>query len=209
MKIKQPVEIENRSFEIIKSEVNKEKFDNIPDELKSVIVRIIHSTADFDFLDIVKFSDNFYHSATNALKKGCNILTDIKMVKYGISSRLTGKFGNKTETFIDTEDVINLAKNENITRSIAAMRLHGKWADNGLIVIGNAPTALFEILSLIEQGQISPAAVIGVPVGFVGASESKDALIKFGGIPYLTATGRKGGTPVAVAAVNALLKLIN
>ena len=208
MKIKEPMAIENRSFQIIKEEADSEKFSKIPDEMKSIIVRIIHSTADFDFLDIVKFSDDFYEKSVKALKNGCNILTDIKMVKYGISPKFTRKFGNKVDTFIDSEDVIKLASNEGITRSIAAMRLYGKWADNGLIVIGNAPTALFEVISLIEKGYIKPAAVIGVPVGFVGAAESKDALMKCNSVPYLTAVGRKGGTPVAVATVNALLKSI-
>ncbi len=208
MNIKEPVAIENRSFEIIREEADIEKFNKIPEAMKSIVVRIIHSTADFDFLDIVKFSDDFYEKAVKALKNGCNILTDIKMVKYGISPKFIGKFGNKVDTFIDSEDVINLASDEGITRSIAAMRLYGKWADNGVIVIGNAPTALFEVISLIEKGDIKPAAVVGVPVGFVGAAESKDALVEFNKVPYLTALGRKGGTPVAVATVNALLKSI-
>ncbi len=202
--IKDPQEIERRSFEIIKSEISKEKFSQIPDEMKDVIVRIIHATADFEFLNLIKFSEDFFNIATNALKNKCNIITDIKMVKEGISKK-----GNIVENFIDDKETVALAKREGITRSMAAMRLYGHKADNGLIVIGNAPTALFEVINLFSNSKISPAAVIGVPVGFVGAKESKDALVAFGKLPYITSLGRKGGTPVAAAIVNALLKKLD
>jgi precorrin-8X/cobalt-precorrin-8 methylmutase len=206
MIILQPEKIEERSFEIIKEEVDKEKFSQVPDDLKDVIVRVIHATADFDFLDNIKFSDDFYLAAINALKNGCFILTDIKMVKYGISKFYAKKFNIEVDSFIDSPDVIDFARANNISRSMAALRLHGKKANNGLIVIGNAPTALFETMSLIDNGEISPAAVVGVPVGFVGAAESKERLFNFNKVPFITALGRKGGTPVAVAIVNALLR---
>lgn len=208
MRILQPENIEQRSFDIIKSELDREKFSKIPEEMQDIIVRVIHSTADFDFLNIIRFSEDFFLRAITALRNKAFILTDIKMVKYGISRFYTDKFNIKVDSFIDNEEVIKFAKTNKISRSMAAMRLFGKMADNGLIVIGNAPTALFEVVSLIEKGEISPAAIIGVPVGFVGAAESKDELIKFNKIPYITSTGRKGGTPVAVAIVNALLRKI-
>ena len=208
MRIVKPENIEQRSFEIIRSEVDKEKFSKIPEEMQDVIVRVIHSTADFDFIDTIRFSEDFFSKATNSLKSGAFILTDIKMVKYGISRAYTDKFNIEVDSFIDNENVVNYAKSNKISRSMAAMRLFGKKADNGLIVIGNAPTALFETISLIEKGAISPAAVIGVPVGFVGAAESKDELIEFNKVPYITTIGRKGGTPVAVSIVNALLRKI-
>jgi precorrin-8X/cobalt-precorrin-8 methylmutase len=206
MTILDPMRIESRSFEIIREEADKNKFRNIPENMKDVVVRVIHSTADFDFLDTIKFSEDFHERAVNALKKECFILTDIKMVKYGISQVYCQKYNIITESFIDSDDVVAYAKERGISRSMSALRLHGKKADNGLIVIGNAPTALFETMSLIKKGSISPAAVIGVPVGFVGAAESKEALYNFNKVPFITALGRKGGTPVAVSIVNALLR---
>ena len=206
IKINQPTKIENKSFEIIKKEADETKFNKISKNMQNVIVRVIHSTADFEFLDLIKFSEDFYETAVKAIKSGCNILTDIKMVKYGISRKYTEKFGNEVETYIDSKDVLTLAKKENITRAMASMRLYGQWADNGLIVIGNAPTALFEVMDLIDKNKISPKAIVGVPVGFVGAAESKDALDNFGKVPYITSWGRKGGTPVAVAIINAIMK---
>ncbi len=206
MTILDPYKIESRSFEIIREEVSPDKFSEIPDEMKDVVVRVIHSTADFDFVETLKFSDDFHEKAVSALSNGCFILTDINMVKAGISKMYCDKFGIEKDSFIDSEQVKEYAKEHDISRSMSAMRLYGKKADNGLIVIGNAPTALFETMSLIEKGEISPAAVVGVPVGFVGAAESKEQLFNFNKVPFLTALGRKGGTPVAVAVVNALLR---
>ncbi len=206
MQITEPDAIEKRSFEIIKSEIGFEKLNKIPEEMVDVVVRVIHATADFDFLEILKYSDDFYNKAISALSSKCNILTDINMVKYGISQTMCKKYNINVESYIMHPEVVNLAKKDNITRSIASMRLFGKFADNGIIVIGNAPTALFEIIKLHENGKINPAVVVGVPVGFVGAAESKELLKEYNKIPYIISTGRKGGTPVAVAIVNALLK---
>jgi precorrin-8X/cobalt-precorrin-8 methylmutase len=208
MEIVKPMDIENKSFEIIKSEIDKNKFSKIPENMINIVVRVIHATADFDFLDILKYSDDFYNKATDAIKNGCSIVADIKMVKYGISQNMCKEFGVTVESFIDHPDVVNIAKKENITRSIAAMRLFAKNADDGIIVIGNAPTALFEIIELHKEGFINPAVVVGVPVGFVGADRSKELLADYNKIPYITSLGRKGGTPVAVAIINALLKNI-
>ncbi len=208
MRIVEPNSIEEKSFEIIREEADKEKFSQITDNMKNVVVRVIHSTADFEFLDTLKYSDDFHEKTCNALKAGCFILTDIKMVKYGISRLYCNKFGIKVDSFIDDNEVVKYAKANGISRSMSAMRIHGGKADNGIIVIGNAPTALFETMSLIDKGEISPAAVVGVPVGFVGAAESKEELFHFNKVPFITALGRKGGTPVAVAIINALLRQI-
>ncbi len=202
----QPMEIENKSFEIIESEIDKDYFNLIPDELKPIIIRVIHATADFDFLYNIKFTKNFVKKSLDALKNSCTILTDVKMIEVGISKNFCEKFGVKVKCYMSSDDVIEYAKKNKITRAKAAMILHGKEADNGIIAIGNAPTALFQAIEMIKNKEISPASIIGVPVGFVGAEESKDELTKLQDIEYITSLGRKGGTPVAVAIINALLR---
>ncbi len=202
-----PEEIENKSFEIILNEIDKDYFNLIPDNMKPVVIRVIHATADFDFLYNLKFTENFYDTAINSLKKGCVILTDVEMVKTGISKFLCEKFGIDVRCYMSSNDVIEYAKNNSITRAKASMILHAKEADNGIIVIGNAPTSLFQVIELIKSSKINPSAIVGVPVGFVGAEESKNELRKLN-IPHITAVGRKGGTPVAVAIINALLNSI-
>ena len=199
-----PMEIERRSFEIIEKEIDKDYFNLISDEMKPVILRVIHATADFDFLYNLKFTENFFKKAVEALKRGCTILTDVKMIEAGISK----KSNLSIRCYMSSKDVIDYAQNNGITRAQASMILHAKEADNGLIVIGNAPTALFQVIKMVRNKEINPAAIIGVPVGFVGAEESKKELSKLENIEYITALGRKGGTPVAVAIVNALLKNI-
>ena len=202
----QPMEIENKSFEIIESEIDKDYFNLIPDELKPIIIRVIHATADFDFLYNIKFTKNFVKKSLDALKNSCTILTDVKMIEVGISKNFCEKFGVKVKCYMSSDDVIEYAKKNKITRAKAAMILHGKEANNGIIAIGNAPTALFQTIEMVKNKEISPASIIGVPVGFVGAEESKDELTKLQDIEYITTLGRKGGTPVAVAIINALLR---
>ena len=205
----QPLDIENKSFEIIKEEIDEDYFSLIIEELKPVIVRVIHATADFDFLYNIKFTENFFKKATEALKNGCTILTDVKMIEAGISKNYCEKFGIKIKCYMSSEDVIEYAKKNKITRAKAALLLHGKEADNGIIAIGNAPTALFQAIEMVKNGEIKPNVIIGVPVGFVGAEESKNELTKLNNVEYITSLGRKGGTPVAVAIINALLKIIS
>jgi len=203
----QPLDIENRSFEIIKEEIDENYFNLLPENIKPVIIRVIHATADFDFLYNIKFTERFVENALNALKNGCTILTDVKMIEAGISKNYCEKFGVNVKCYMSSEDVINYARENKITRAKASMILHAKEADNGIIAIGNAPTALFQVIEMIKNGEISPAAIIGVPVGFVGAEESKDELTRLNNVEYITALGRKGGTPVAVAIINALFRM--
>ena len=131
------------------------------------------------------------------------------MVRTGINKRALKKFGGEVFCKIADDDTKELAKSENITRSMAAMRIFGKNLNGAIIAVGNAPTALFEVLRLVREENILPAAIIGVPVGFVGAADSKAELAAQNKIPFITVSGTKGGSSIAVAVVNAILYLIN
>jgi precorrin-8X/cobalt-precorrin-8 methylmutase len=198
--------IEDKSMEIIDSEIGTHPYS--PDEW-TIVKRIIHSTADFDFArqNKVVFHKDAIQSATDALKKGCNIIVDVNGVIGGFNKDNMKKFGNQVICSISDPQVIEEAKKLNKTRAQTSMRLAAKQMDHGIVAIGNAPTALIEVIQMIKEGITSPALVIGIPVGFVCAVESKDEL-RTTDIPYITNTGRKGGSPCASAIVNALYKII-
>jgi len=198
-----PQAIEARSYDLIAAELGGCRLT--PGE-KAVLLRIIHATGDHDYARLISFHPDFITAAVAALKQGAGIFTDIEMVRAGINARLVDSLGGKTFCAIREPDVAAEAKRRNITRGMAAMEWLAHRMDGGLVVIGNAPTALFRLLELIEAGAARPAAVIGVPVGFVGAAEAKEALAGTA-VPHVVVRGTKGGSPVAVAAVNALLKL--
>jgi precorrin-8X/cobalt-precorrin-8 methylmutase len=165
------------------------------------VERIVHSTADPEYAEIIKISDEFVDSSLKSIRSGEDILTDITMVKTGINN-----YSGNVKCYINHEETLKIAKKEEITRAAAAMRVAAAKGFDGIAVIGNSPTALFELLKLIENNDITVKSVIGVPVGFVAASESKEAL-EDTNIPYLITQGPKGGTPVAVAAINSLINL--
>lgn len=196
-------QIETESFGIIREEMGPHHF-NAGEE--AVVVRVIHATADFDFAKIMHFHPEAITSGVEALRSGCTVVSDVRMVEVGISARLLKGFGGTTQCVIGDPAIRELAERENITRSTASMRQLASEIDGGIVAIGNAPTALLEVIRLIREEGIRPALVIGVPVGFVSAVESKDELITLA-VPYITAIGRKGGSTVAVATVNALLRL--
>jgi len=198
--------IEDKSMEIIDSEIGTHPYS--PDEW-TIVKRIIHSTADFDFArqNKVMFHKDAIQSATDALKKGCNIIVDVNGVIGGFNKDNMKKFGNQVICSISDPQVIEEAKKLNKTRAQTSMRLAAKQMDHGIVAIGNAPTALIEVIQMIKEGITSPALVIGIPVGFVCAVESKDEL-RTTDIPYITNTGRKGGSPCASAIINALYKII-
>lgn len=195
--------IEQESFRIIRDELGSHSFTE--DQL-AVVVRIIHATADFDFKEIVRFHPAAIQSGVEALRRGCTVVTDVRMVEVGISARLLDAFGGKTICVIGAPEVSELAEREGLTRSTAAMRLLGQELNGNVVAIGNAPTALLEVVRLIRDEGIRPALVVGVPVGFVNTAESKEQLLGLD-VPTVTAVGRKGGSTVAVATVNALLRL--
>ena len=204
--IKQPKEIENKSFEIIAPYL---KNLNLTAEETKIYSRIIHAAGDVEYAPIIKISANAISAAKNALNRGANIFTDVEMVRTGINKRALKKFGGEIFCKVADEEIKKIAEREKITRSMAAMRNFGEQLNNSVVAIGNAPTALFEVLRLVEEEKILPAVIIGVPVGFVGAADSKAELAKQNKIPFITVEGTKGGSPIAVAAVNAILYLLN
>jgi precorrin-8X/cobalt-precorrin-8 methylmutase len=198
--------IEDKSMEIIDSEIGSHPYS--PDEW-TIVKRIIHSTADFDFArdNKVVFHKDAIQSATDALQKGCNIIVDVNAVIGGFNKDNMKKFGNQVICNISDPIVIEEAKRLNKTRAQTSMRLAAEQMNHGIVAIGNAPTALIEVIQMIKEGVTSPALVIGIPVGFVCAVESKDEL-RTTSIPYITNMGRKGGSPCASAIVNALYKIL-
>lgn len=206
MFITNPTEIENRSMEIIAPHLEGL---NLSDNEKKIYSRIIHAAGDVEYAPIIKIHPEAIAETKAALLRGANIFTDVEMVRRGINIRTLSKFGGEIFCKISDVDVREFAKQENITRSMAAMRIFGKRLDGQIIAIGNAPTALFEVLRLVKEENIRPAVIIGVPVGFVGAAEAKNLLAAQIEIPFITVEGTKGGSSIAVAAVNAILYMLD
>ena len=196
------MEIECRSMEIIAPYL---KNLNLTDEETKVYSRIIHAAGDVEYASIIKIHSQAIDAAKSAIKSGCNIFTDVEMVRTGINKRTLAKFGGEVFCRVADENVRQIAEHEGITRSMAAMRSFGSDLNNSIVAIGNAPTALFEVLRLVREEKIKPAVIIGVPVGFVGAADSKLELAKQNQIPFITVEGTKGGSPIAVAAINAIM----
>jgi precorrin-8X/cobalt-precorrin-8 methylmutase len=204
------LEIEPQSFAIIDALLPT--LDVSPEE-RQIVRRVVHTTGDPSLAEMLRFHPAAVASGKQALQAGCTIVTDVRMVKAGISQPLARQLGCLVCCAIDNPQVAEMAQTEAITRSIAAMRwmaldeASGQPLQNGAVVaIGNAPTALLSLLDLVDSGLAHPALVVGVPVGFVAAAESKQELMKRG-IPYITIPGTRGGSPIAVAIVNALLRL--
>jgi precorrin-8X/cobalt-precorrin-8 methylmutase len=179
--------------------------DNVPPSHVPVIKRVVHATADPEFAKLLVISEKAVDAGVAAIKAGAKILTDVKMVKAGINEARLKRFGAKILTYIDDERAVKLANAESITRSAAAVRLAVKdGLDGAIVLIGNAPTAAFELADQVKQGLAKPALIVAVPVGYVGAAESKEAVSKLP-IPFIVVRGRKGGSSIAVAIFNALL----
>lgn len=202
MNIDEPMDIEKRSMEIIESELGD---IDISEENKTILKRVIHTTADFDYANNLIFSENVVANAREIMKKGCDIVTDTNMVKAGINKAASAKLGIDIFCFMSDDDVAEEAKARGITRAAVSMEKSARSIIRPCIyAIGNAPTALLTINRLIDERQIKPALIIAVPVGFVNVVESKELIIK-GNTPYIAARGRKGGSNVAAAIVNALM----
>ncbi|MTI65218.1 MAG: precorrin-8X methylmutase [Firmicutes bacterium] len=201
--IKNPQLIEQRSFEIITEELGRKDFDY---KTAKIVKRVIHTTADFEYADILEIHPKAIENGIKALKKGSNIYADTKMVYSGINKRKLSSLGGEICNFVHDEDVSKEAKKRDITRSMVSIE-KAIDKDIKIFAIGNAPTALFVLKKLIKENKANPDLIIGVPVGFVGAEESKE-IIRNLGIPYIITRGRKGGSTVAASIVNALLYLI-
>nr|BAM75629.1 hypothetical percorrin-8X methylmutase [uncultured microorganism] len=197
--------IEDESFSIIDREVGEH---NLPQEQWEVVRRVIHATADFEFKDIIKISTEAVETGINALTNGCDIIVDVKMIESGLNKNRLDVYGCKVHNFISDKDVIEEAKMKGSTRAIIAMQKAKRLGilDGSIIAVGNAPTALIETSRMVKEEGIKPALIIGVPVGFVSAIESKEEVLKLN-IPYIVSKGRKGGTTIVVSIIHALLLL--
>lgn len=204
--ITDPADIEKKSFEIISSLISQGGWSASEFE---VVKRVVHATADTQFAEQMVFSPGAVEAGVDAIKRGAAIITDVKMLLAGISPNRPG--GAETALcFISDPDVAAEAKANGTTRAVAAMRKAAPVMEGGIVAVGNAPTALFELIRLVNAGTARPALIVGVPVGFVGAAESKDALIEeMKNTPFITCRGRKGGSPVGASALNAIIRLAN
>lgn len=197
-----PDNIEQRSFEIIDSEVPEPR----PFEGNewSIARRLIHTSADFDLLNHITIHPEAIQAGIDAMRGGCKIFTDTEMARAGMPPRRLAPFGCVTECLLNRPDVVAKAQETGSTRAQAAMDAAAPEIGGSIIAIGNAPTALIRLMKHIEEGGTPPALIIGMPVGFVNAAESKEILLAQSSIPYITIRGRKGGSPLAAATVNAL-----
>ena len=201
-----PEEIEAESFRIIEAELGPHDWS--PRQWP-LVRRAIHTSADFDYAKSMLISEGAIAGGIAALKAGCGIVTDTTMVISGMSKERLTPYGVKVSCYVADPQVAKDAKAQLITRSILAMRKGGRDANNGIFVIGNAPTALFELIRLIREERLAPKLIVALPVGFVGAAESKEALLElakeYPTLPFITNRGRKGGSNVAAAVMNAIL----
>ncbi len=196
-----PSQIEHRSFEIITELLG----DTVLDPIQAPIIkRVIHTTADFSYVESLVFSPEAVEKGLAALKSGCDIVTDTQMAKAGINKTALGKLGGTVHCFMSDPDVAAEAKGRGVTRATVSMEKAAKLDRDCIFAIGNAPTALLTLRQLLDEGRLHPALIIGVPVGFVNVVESKEEIIA-SNAPYIVARGRKGGSNVAAAICNALL----
>jgi len=200
--ITEPMAIEERSMEIIAPYLAGM---NLSPETVKVFSRIIHAAGDPEYSKVIEIHPEAIQAGCAALAAGCDIFCDVEMVRTGINKTRLAEFGGNVQCLIGDKQVAITAKALGITRSMVAMRSFGEKLHGSIVAIGNAPTALFEVLNMMKETNIRPALIIGVPVGFVGAAESKDFLAETCPVPYITVRGTKGGSPIAVATTNALL----
>lgn len=202
-----PGDIEKRSFEIIARELSERKIV-LPEREKPVTMRVIHTSADFDYAENLKFSVGAVEKAESLLLGGAYIVTDTNMAKAGISKETLGKFGGEVLCFMADEDVALEAKKRGATRAAVSMEKAARLAlEEGrklVFAVGNAPTALISLYGMMKDGKYRPDFVVGVPVGFVNVVEAKELFLN-SDVPFIIGKGRKGGSNVAAAICNALL----
>ena len=203
--IQDPAEIEARSMALIAPYLEELKLDKAHTKIFS---RVIHAAGDPDYANHIQIHSQAVDAAIDAIRGGADIFCDVEMVRTGISKKTLAQYGGQVQCLIADSQVAAMAKEQGITRSMAAFRTFGHQLDGAVVAVGNAPTALFELFRLMEEEKVRPAVVIGVPVGFVGAAESKDLLAEKSNAPYITVLGNKGGSPIAASIVNALLYMM-
>ena len=196
-----PMDIEKLSFAIITELLGDTQLDP---ENELVIKRVIHTTADFDYVENLVFSPHAVGKGIAALREGCDIVTDTQMAKAGINKTILGRLGGEVHCFMSDPDVAAEAKERGVTRAIVSMERAAQLSKPCVFAIGNAPTALISLHELMEAGKLDPALIIGVPVGFVNVVESKELFLD-SPVPHIIARGRKGGSNVAAAICNAML----
>ena len=199
--IEKPQDIEKRSFEIIGELLGDRTF---PEEQVGIVKRVIHTSADFDYADNLVFGNDAVQKGIAALKEDCTVITDTNMALSGINATNLKKFNSEKVCFIADPAIAAAAKENGTTRAVQSMIHASELKGNQIFAIGNAPTALIKLYDMIKSGEIAPALVIGVPVGFVNVVESKEMFMELD-TPYIVAKGRKGGSNVAAAIVNALM----
>ena len=198
--------IEDGSFAVIDQEVGPHYFDS---QTWQVVRRVIHSTADFEYKDLTRLHPLAIDRGVQALWRGCPVVVDVSMIATGLSRERLDFFGCQVHSFIADPDVIHEAKQKNSTRAIESMQKAHRLGllDGAIVAIGNAPTALIEVTRLVEEEKARPALIVGVPVGFVSAAESKEITMAQEQVPWIVTRGRKGGSPIAVAILHALMYL--
>ncbi|MFU8652438.1 cobalt-precorrin-8 methylmutase [Methanotorris formicicus] len=199
---KEGISIAEKSREIVRNKIKNvlgDRINKYSKEELAIIERVVHATADEEYAKLIYFKDNPIGEGVKAIKENKPVVVDINMIKAGIRY-------NNTYCFINDKKTYELAQEEQITRAVASMRIAKDLIDDGVVVIGNAPTALLEVIRMINEEDIKPRVVVGVPVGFVQASESK-ALLRETDIPSITTIGPKGGTPVAVSIINGIIAM--
>ena len=199
--INNPREIEERSFEIITEELGDKVF---PEDIAPMVKRIIHTTADFEYADLLEILNNGYEKGMEALKKGKKIYADTRMIQVAVNKKALADHGIEIVNFVHDPNVMKEAKERGVTRSTVGMEKAFKDESIGIYAIGNAPTALYTLIEKVKAGEAEPDLIIGAPIGFVGAAESKVALDQIDS-PIIRINGRKGGSPVVAAILNAML----
>lgn len=197
-----PAEIEARSMEIIESEMGQRELST---REKKVVKRAIHTSADFDYLENLKFTQGAVDKGIQAIKSGVTIVTDTNMARAGINKKSLEKFAGQVLCFMADEDVARAAKENGTTRATACIDKAASLGRPLIFAIGNAPTALVRIYELMREGRLDPVLVVGVPVGFVNVVESKELIMSIDGLDYIVAQGRKGGSNIAAAICNAMI----
>ncbi len=199
--ITQPEGIERESFRVIGELLGEKSF---PANQEGIVKRVIHTSADFDYVENLTFGDGSVEAGIAALREGAAVVTDTRMAYAGINGKNLTRLGAKKTCYIDHPRVVQMAAEKGVTRASIAMELAASDAANRIFVVGNAPTALISLYHLVKENRLKPALVVGVPVGFVNVVESKEMVMELP-VPYIVARGRKGGSNVAAAIINGFM----